>query len=58
MGCVCVRSHMCAHAYEERVCQERFTEEGMGHYPKDDGKRKTRRLHVQGIEKARKSTCK
>lgn len=32
-------AHMCARAYEERVCQERSIEGGMGHYPKDDWKK-------------------
>ena len=34
---------MCTHAYEERVCQEKFTEMGMGHYPKDDWKKKDKK---------------
>lgn len=49
---------MCAHAYEERVCQENLQKWGWVTMQRMIGKRKTRRLRVERIEKVRKSICK
>lgn len=49
MGCVCVRvcmARMCAHAYEERVHQERSMGGGRGHYPKDDWKKERQEDYI------------